>query len=78
MSIGVPSDTPFIRSGRLDSACRLHVSRLREETMKVLRQPGVIEELTPQGSEPMLLTPAEFDEIEGNKATIKAAGLKFD
>jgi tripartite-type tricarboxylate transporter receptor subunit TctC len=59
------------------------VSRLHEETMKVLRQPGVIERLKSQGIEPMPLSPAEFDaliakEIEGNKAIVKAAGLKFN
>jgi tripartite-type tricarboxylate transporter receptor subunit TctC len=59
------------------------VNRLHEETMKVLRQPGVIEKFKPQGIEPMPLTPAEFDaliakEIESNKAIVKAAGLKFN
>jgi len=59
------------------------VNRLHEETMKVLRQPGVIERLKSQGIEPMALSPAEFDaliakEIESNKAIVKAAGLKFN
>jgi tripartite-type tricarboxylate transporter receptor subunit TctC len=59
------------------------VNRLHDETMKVLRQPGVIEKFKPQGIEPMPLTPAEFDaliakEIESNKAIVKAAGLKFN
>jgi len=59
------------------------VNRLHEETMKVLRQPGVIERLKSQGIEPMPLSPAEFDaliakEIESNKAIVKAAGLKFN
>jgi tripartite-type tricarboxylate transporter receptor subunit TctC len=59
------------------------VNRLHEETMKVLRQPGVIEKFKPQGIEPMPLTPAEFDaliakEIESNKAIVRAAGLKFN
>jgi tripartite-type tricarboxylate transporter receptor subunit TctC len=59
------------------------VNRLHEETMKVLRQPGVVEKFKPQGIEPMPLTPAEFDaliakEIESNKAIVKAAGLKFN
>jgi tripartite-type tricarboxylate transporter receptor subunit TctC len=56
---------------------------LHEETLKVLRQPGVIEKFKPQGIEPMPLTPAQFDaliakEIENNIAIVKAAGLKFD
>jgi len=59
------------------------VNRLHEETMKVLRQPSVIEKFKPQGIEPMPLAPAEFDaliakEIESNKAIVKAAGLKFN
>lgn len=59
------------------------VNRLHEETIKVLRQPGVIEKLKAQGIEPMPLTPAQFDaliakEIESNKAIVKAAGLKFN
>ena len=59
------------------------VSRLHEETMKVLRQPGVSERLRSQGLEPMALSPAQFDaliaqEIERNKAIVKAAGLKFN
>jgi tripartite-type tricarboxylate transporter receptor subunit TctC len=58
-------------------------NRLHEETMKVLRQPGVVEKLKSQGIEPMPLSPAEFDaliakEIESNKAIAKAAGLKFN
>jgi tripartite-type tricarboxylate transporter receptor subunit TctC len=59
------------------------VNRLHEETLKVLRQSGVVEKFKPQGIEPMPLTPAEFDalitkEIESNKAIVKAAGLKFN
>jgi tripartite-type tricarboxylate transporter receptor subunit TctC len=59
------------------------VERLHEETLKVLRQPAVIERLKSQGLEPMPLLPAQFDaliakEIESNKAIVKAAGLKFD
>ena len=59
------------------------VQRLHDETMKVLAQPSVAEKLKPQGLEPMPLKPAEFDamiakEIEQNKATVKAAGLKFN
>jgi len=68
----VPAKTP-----------RALINRLHEETLKVLRQPGVIEKFKPQGIEPMLLTPAEFDaliakEIQDNIAIVKAAGLKFD
>ncbi|HEX6317323.1 MAG TPA: tripartite tricarboxylate transporter substrate-binding protein [Burkholderiales bacterium] len=59
------------------------VSRLHEETMKVLRQPAVADRLKSQGLEPMPLPPARFDaliagEIERNKAIVKAAGLKFN
>jgi len=59
------------------------INRLHEETLKVLRQPGVIEKFKPQGIEPMPLKPAEFDaliarEIESNIAIVKAAGLKFN
>lgn len=62
---------------------RALINRLHEETLKVLRQPGVIEKFKPQGIEPMPLSPAEFDqliakEIENNIAIVKAAGLKFD
>jgi tripartite-type tricarboxylate transporter receptor subunit TctC len=68
----VPAKTP-----------RALINRLHEETLKVLRQPGVIEKFKPQGIEPMPLTPAEFDaliakEIENNIAIVKAAGLRFD
>jgi tripartite-type tricarboxylate transporter receptor subunit TctC len=68
----VPAKTP-----------RALINRLHEETLKVLRQPGVTEKFKPQGIEPMPLTPAEFDaliakEIENNIAIVKAAGLKFD
>jgi tripartite-type tricarboxylate transporter receptor subunit TctC len=59
------------------------VQRLHAETMKVLAQPAVAERLKPQGLEPLPLKPAEFDaliaqEIETNKAIVKAAGLKFN
>ena len=59
------------------------VERLHEETMKALRQPAVVERLKSQGLEPMPLSPARFDaliaeEIERNKAIVKAAGLKFN
>jgi len=59
------------------------VDRLHEETMKALRQPAVVERLKSQGLEPMPLSPARFDaliaeEIERNKAIVKAAGLKFN
>jgi tripartite-type tricarboxylate transporter receptor subunit TctC len=59
------------------------ITRLHEETLKVLRQPGVIEKFKPQGIEPMPLTPTEIDaliakEIESNIAIVKAARLKFN
>ncbi len=68
----VPAKTP-----------RAIINRLREETLNVLSQPGVIEKFKPQGIEPMPLTPREFDaliakEIENNIAIVKAAGLKFN
>jgi tripartite-type tricarboxylate transporter receptor subunit TctC len=59
------------------------VTRLHQETLKVLQQPGVVEKFKPQGIEPMPLAPAEIDaliakEIEANIAIVKAAGLKFN
>jgi tripartite-type tricarboxylate transporter receptor subunit TctC len=59
------------------------VSRLHQETTKVLALPDVIEKLKRQGIEPMPLSPAEFDamiakEIDTNKAIVKAARLKFN
>jgi tripartite-type tricarboxylate transporter receptor subunit TctC len=59
------------------------VERLRAEAQKTLALPGVKEKFTPQGIEPMFVTPAEFDaqikkEIETNTALVKAAGLKFN
>ena len=59
------------------------VQRLHQETVKVLAQPNVSDRLKPQGLEPMPLTPAQFDaliaqEIDINKAIVKAAGLKFN
>lgn len=59
------------------------VNRLHQEMMKVLAQPEVMGRLKKQGIEPMPLAPAEFDaliaqEIETNKAIVKAAGLKFN
>jgi tripartite-type tricarboxylate transporter receptor subunit TctC len=59
------------------------VRRLHDETMKVLRQPAVLEKFKPQGIEPLPLKPEDFDaliakEIEINKAIVKAAGLKFN
>jgi tripartite-type tricarboxylate transporter receptor subunit TctC len=48
-----------------------------------LRHPNVVEKFAPQGIEPLVLTPAEFDalvkkEIATNIALAKAAGLKFN
>jgi tripartite-type tricarboxylate transporter receptor subunit TctC len=59
------------------------VERLRAETEKALRHPNVIDKFAPQGIEPLVLTPAEFDalvkkEIATNIALAKAAGLKFN
>ena len=59
------------------------VTRLHQETLKVLQQPGVVEKFKPQGIEPMPLSPAQIDaliarEIETNIAIVKSAGLKFN
>ena len=57
------------------------VDRLNQETLRVLRDPGVRERLLALGGEPMAMTPAEFDaflkdEIAMNAALVKAAGIK--
>jgi tripartite-type tricarboxylate transporter receptor subunit TctC len=72
MGMFVPAKTP-----------REIIERLRGETEKALRHPNVVEKFAPQGIEPLVLTPAEFDalvkkEIETNIALAKAAGLKFN
>jgi tripartite-type tricarboxylate transporter receptor subunit TctC len=72
MGMFVPAKTP-----------RDIIDRLRAETEKALRHPNVLQKFAPQGIEPLVLTPAEFDalvkkEIETNIALAKAAGLKFN
>jgi tripartite-type tricarboxylate transporter receptor subunit TctC len=72
MGMFVPAKTP-----------REIIERLRAETEKALRHPNVVEKFAPQGIEPLVLTPAEFDalvkkEIATNIALAKAAGLKFN
>src|SRR5215207_214587 len=59
------------------------VARLRSETEKALKNPGLLEKFAAQGIEPMPLSSAEFDalvrkEIDSNIALVKAAGLKFN
>lgn len=59
------------------------IERLYREVQKSLALPGVKEKLAPFGSEPMPLSPSEFDalvrkEIKSNLAVLKAANLKFD
>ena len=59
------------------------IERLHGEITRILAQPAVKEKLTPQGVEPLPLSPAEFDammrrEIASNLALAKAAGLKFN
>lgn len=59
------------------------IERLYRELQKSLALPGVKEKLAPLGSEPMPLSPSEFDalirkEIKSNLAVLKAANLKFD
>ena len=59
------------------------VERLSRELQKTLALPGVKEKLAPLGSEPMPLSPSEFDalirkEIISNLAVVKAANLKFE
>jgi tripartite-type tricarboxylate transporter receptor subunit TctC len=68
----VPANTP-----------RNIIERLHQETQKVLRLPALQEKFSPQGIEPMPLTPDEFDalikkEIAANIALVKAADLKFN
>lgn len=68
----VPAKTP-----------RAIVTRLHDETHKVLRLPSVIDKFKPQGLESMPLEPKAFDamiakEVETNIALVKAAGLKFN
>ncbi|HEX3505820.1 MAG TPA: tripartite tricarboxylate transporter substrate binding protein [Xanthobacteraceae bacterium] len=57
--------------------------RLRAETQKAMAEPAVVDKLKPQGMEPMLLSPAEFDalvkrEVAQNIALVKAAGIKVE
>ena len=57
------------------------VDRLYQQTHKVLAMPAVQEKLAALGSEPVAMTPAEFDtffqaEIALNGALVKAAGIK--
>ena len=59
------------------------VDRLYRETQKALALASVQEKFAPQGIDPMLLTPAEFDalikrEIAINLALVKAADIKFN
>ena len=59
------------------------VERLRAETQKALALPVLQEKFKPQGIEPLMLTPAQFDalikkEVASNIALAKAAGLKFN
>ena len=68
----VPAKTP-----------RTIIDRLHYETQAVLDTPSVKEKFAPQGIDPMLMTPAEFDalivqEVAANHALVKAAGLKFN
>jgi tripartite-type tricarboxylate transporter receptor subunit TctC len=57
------------------------IDRLYAETRKVLDMPGVQEKLAALGSEPVRMTPVEFDkffqaEIKLNGDLVKAAGIK--
>jgi tripartite-type tricarboxylate transporter receptor subunit TctC len=59
------------------------VERLYQETQIALKSPGVVEKFTPQGLEPMPLTPVQFDaliaqEIEANKKLVKASGMMLN
>jgi tripartite-type tricarboxylate transporter receptor subunit TctC len=85
LEVGYPDSDYTFWNGMLVPAKtpRDIVKRLHDETMRVLRQPAVVEKFKPQGIEPLPLTPTEFDaliakEIEINKAIVKAAGLKFN
>jgi tripartite-type tricarboxylate transporter receptor subunit TctC len=57
------------------------VSRLHDEIVKALNEPGIKDGMRKLAAEPMIMTPAEFDrfiaaEIESNAALVKAAGIK--
>jgi tripartite-type tricarboxylate transporter receptor subunit TctC len=72
MGMLVPAKTP-----------RDIVDRLYRETQKVLGTPAVVEKFSPQGIEPMPLTPKEFDalivrEIAANKELVKVTGMKVN
>jgi tripartite-type tricarboxylate transporter receptor subunit TctC len=72
MGLFVPAKTP-----------RPIIDRLYKETQQVLTLPVVLDKFKPQGIEPMVLKPEEFDalirkEIAANLALVKAAGLKFN
>jgi tripartite-type tricarboxylate transporter receptor subunit TctC len=72
MGMLVPAKTP-----------RPIVERLYEQTQIALKRSDVIEKFAPQGIEPMVLTPVEFDaliarEIEANRALVQATGMKVN
>jgi tripartite-type tricarboxylate transporter receptor subunit TctC len=57
------------------------VSRLHEEIVKALTEPGIKDSMKKLAAEPMIMTPAEFDrfvaaEIESNATLVKAADIK--
>jgi tripartite-type tricarboxylate transporter receptor subunit TctC len=59
------------------------VDRMHQETQKALRAPGTPQKLAQHGVEPMPIAPEAFDaliknEIDGNIALVKAAGIKFN
>jgi len=62
---------------------RVIVQKLHDEVAEVLKQPAVQAKFTPQGVDPLPLTPEQFDamivkEIASNIKLAQAAGLKFN
>jgi tripartite-type tricarboxylate transporter receptor subunit TctC len=62
---------------------RAIVQKLHDEVAEVLKQPAVQAKFTPQGVDPLPLTPEQFDamilkEIASNIKLAQAAGLKFN
>jgi tripartite-type tricarboxylate transporter receptor subunit TctC len=59
------------------------VERLRQNTEQAMAEAAVTDKLKPQGIEPMLLSPVEFDalikkEVAANSVLAKAAGIKIN
>ncbi|HZN25489.1 MAG TPA: tripartite tricarboxylate transporter substrate binding protein [Burkholderiales bacterium] len=82
LEVGIPnSDYNFWIGMMIRSKTPRHiVSKLHENTVKALQAPDTKERLGKLGAEPMIMTPAEFNdyikaEIAANAKLIKAAGI---